>query len=498
MAPATLSLPLLQGSDMPHERHPTKQLMLFLGLVSALEGADAMLLPASFEALQLDLGFAPLDLGSMSLAQAFMLSLAAPLWGIVADREMLPRRSILAVGAVGWGVITLLLASVSSRNTMILLRVANGSMLACLGPVTQGIIADVTMETQRGQVLGKLGLMTLGGNVFAALLTTPLSTQDVLGVQGWRVAFAVVGLVSLTVGALIHVMMEEPTKERWDGIDYLQDQSVRSKTPCSIERGSSISSIGSAVGEEAVRLRDYLRMPSFLVIVLQGCFGGMPWNALGFSTMYFQQAGFGDIHSSILSALAMGSGGVGNLIGGYVGDSFASRWPNHGRALAAQISVASGIPCVLLLYWLIPPNPAYFPYFASIVILLGLTSSWCSAGVNRPLLSEIVSPSGRSVIMAWDTALEGSMAALLGAPAVGVLSQEVFGFKLGATHQAMSLSAGTEPNTRALGMALVVSTTFPWIVCLLLYSLLHWSYPRDRAALLERRGASMLSPKSLP
>ncbi|CAE8585645.1 unnamed protein product [Polarella glacialis] len=267
------------ASGRPDQRLPSRRLLAFLGAVSALEGADAMLLPASFRALQLDLALTPLDLASMSLAQALMSSLAAPVWGILADRGVLPRRIILAFGALGWGVVTLLLAAASSRNSMLLLRAVNGSLLACLGPVCQGIVADVTAESKRGEVLGLLGFLTLVGSMLASLITTPISRQMVLGVQGWRVAFSGIGAASIFVAILIWAQMEEPEKkESWgeplpvpedvaaEGELDAATPSKSPKTPSFVRRTASFACGSVACGSRlgAFRLRDYLQTPTFM------------------------------------------------------------------------------------------------------------------------------------------------------------------------------------------------------------------------------------------
>ncbi|CAE8595894.1 unnamed protein product [Polarella glacialis] len=517
------------ASGRPDQRLPSRRLLAFLGAVSALEGADAMLLPASFRALQLDLALTPLDLASMSLAQALMSSLAAPVWGILADRGVLPRRIILAFGALGWGVVTLLLAAASSRNSMLLLRAVNGSLLACLGPVCQGIVADVTAESKRGEVLGLLGFLTLVGSMLASLITTPISRQMVLGVQGWRVAFSGIGAASIFVAVLIWAKMEEPEKESWgEPLPVPEDMAAEGeldaatpskspKTPSFVRRTASFSfekllsgscwasSMGSALGEEAFRLRDYLQTPTFMVIVLQGCFGGIPWNAMGFSTMYFQQVGLSDFNASLISALGQGCTAIGTFSGGRIGDALARHFPDHGRPLTAQISVTAGIPCVFLMFWVLPATPASLPWYALLTALMGLTASWCATGVNRPILSEIVSPNGRSVIMAWDAALEGSMAALFGAPAVGFLSERVFGYKLetgldvGGSNASLANDLEQANNTRALGLALVWATSGPWLLCLSLYTFLHWSYPKDRARVAAlKAGGSWCTPHGTP
>lgn len=53
--------------------------------------------------------------------------------------------------------------------------------------------------------------------------------------------------------------------------------------------------------------------------------------------------------ASALVALFHGGIALGGLLGGWVGDATAARWPNHGRIAATQFSVATGIPFALLL-----------------------------------------------------------------------------------------------------------------------------------------------------
>mmetsp|Transcript_47216 Transcript_47216/g.146077 ORF Transcript_47216/g.146077 Transcript_47216/m.146077 type:complete len:128 (-) Transcript_47216:91-474(-) len=78
--------------------------------------------------------------------------------------------------------------------------------------------------------------------------------------------------------------------------------------------------------------------------------------------------------------------------------------------------------------------------------------------------------------MAWQTALEGSCAAVLGNAMVGLLAENIFGYDL-SNRDAESLS--NPENQAALGKALALTVCFPWVICLAFYTMLHWSYPRD-------------------
>mmetsp|Transcript_8005 Transcript_8005/g.17304 ORF Transcript_8005/g.17304 Transcript_8005/m.17304 type:complete len:540 (-) Transcript_8005:112-1731(-) len=467
-------------------------LLALLCAVCSLEGADAMLLPVCFHALERDLALTPVNLAYMALAQALFQSVAAPVWGIIADRGIATRRTILTMGCVGWGLVTILLAVVNSFSSMIVLRAVNGSLLACLNPVSQGLVADITAEHRRGRILGLLQFSVQAGMAVVALVATPLSTRSILRMQGWRVVFSAVGLCSLLLAVLVGCSMEEPPREG-SGEGTSAANGTKEKE-ASIEKADRSTGKGCGlILSEVKRLSSLFRLPTFTVIVLQGLFGSVPWNALGFGTMYFQKAGFSDEQSASLTFLFLVATAFGGLLGGCVGDGLTHCCPRHGRPLTAQISVSSGIPIVTLIFLVIEPNPEAFIPYVVLMVTLGLTSSWCGAGVNRPILSEIVGPESRSVIIAWDVALEGSAAALLGAPAVGFLAERVFGYSvlpsaghasLGKLHDGSSQAAmeelANDRNVHALGSALATATSVPWLICLVLFTFMHWSYPRDK------------------
>ena len=86
-----------------------------------------------------------------------------------------------------------------------------------------------------------------------------------------------------------------------------------------------------------------------LSILLQGVVGGMPWNAVGYFTMWLQTLGFSDMPAAALTALFWGGTALGNLVGGIVGDLLAKRLPNVGRQLTCQVSIMTPpiIACAL-------------------------------------------------------------------------------------------------------------------------------------------------------
>jgi len=435
------------------EERQASPLLQFLCCVALVEGADMVLLPSVFCALQRDLGLSLNDLATMTLFQALCQAGAAPFWGVLADRGILTRKRVLILGAVVQGLVTGILAAVDTLIPMILLRSLNGAMLASLRPVGNGVLADVTSESRRGRVYGWIFFALNIGQTVGSLVGTPLSTRDVGGLQGWRVAFLGVGIFSIAVGVMVALLMTEPERE-----------------------GAKLGGQQKSILYELQRLWGYCKMPTFLALVLQGCFGCVPWNAMGYRTLFFQVGGLGDFQASLIQALGQLSGAIGALFGGVLADVVTKNClPLHGRPLVAQISVFMGIPIAFLTFMVLPPASTAFWYYLFLACLLGLTASWCATGVNLPILSEIVPADNRSAVMAWQTALEGSCAAVLGNALVGVLAQNVFGYDLGAATEAM----GNPENQKALGKALTLTVALPWLICLVFYTGLHWSYPRD-------------------
>eukprot|EP00434_Breviolum_minutum_P030224 symbB.v1.2.026732.t1/scaffold2694.1/size91562/8 len=58
---------------------------------------------------------------------------------------------------------------------------------------------------------------------------------------------------------------------------------------------------------------------------------------------------------------------------------------------------------------------------------------------------------------------------------VGFLAEQVFGYRLDNSDHARA----DVDSRRALGKALTLTCFTPWLICLVVFSLLHFTYPRD-------------------
>jgi len=451
----------------PDDREPTYLMQGLLCAVASLEGADTVLLGASMGALIDDKILKLTDVSYMTISQMVLTNLAAPFWGILADRGIMKRRTILLVGALGQGFVTILLAFVTSMLPMIFLRALNGALLAALRPISNGIVADMTAESKRGKIFGRIQSALLLGMFVTNMTVVPLApAKNVWGTHGWRVAYVIVGSVSVLVSALVTAFMREPPRA-----EEARDCGAGG-------RGGGCAAAASEVGN----LLKFFRMPTFCVMILQGIFGTIPWTVMGYQTLFFQKEGMHNGLVGFLTSIGPVTGAAGNIIGGMVADGLARRFHLHGRPLSAQLTVAFGVPLMYLIFMVVPMEKDSFGMYLALSIAFGLLGSWAQSGTNFPILSHIVPSQARSRILAWECALENSIANAVGPLVVSLIAEKAFGYDLGAD----SGTSEDKDAARALGRALAATICIPWTIDFFLYSLLHWTYPRD-VRRLERR-----------
>lgn len=278
-------------------------------------------------------------------------------------------------------------------------------------------------------------------------MTTSIASSVLFGVAGWRVAFAGIAFASVLLSGVLVLFLHDHRKPHSD----------------------------TSVSEEIGTFISYLRNPTFIIIVVQGCLGSIPWSALGFLVMFFQCCGISAFFAAVIESCRMLGCAVGQDFGGYVSDTL-TRWSRfHGRPLTAQISVSLSIPAIFAVLAVIPPQPSSVALYAVILFAFGLTASWCGGGVNKPILTEVVTSKHHARIISWLSALEGSSAACFGSPLVAFLAQHVFEYD-----PVSEPSAEVQATNRdALATGMLWMTTIPWTMCFLAYALLHLTYKRD-------------------
>jgi len=450
----------LSESEPPEDKdvfvEGRKETQVVMNTANIIDNADSQLFPSVYPQIQSSLGLSIDQLGTITFAQSLLQSLTAPLWGWWNDRHS--RKKVLAFGLFLWGAVTILLAFAVQYYDMLFYRAITGIGLACIVPTTSSVIADYFPKEKRGKAFGWLGLTQFLGLIIGTLFATAIVdiSSKILGMDSWRFVFVIWGLVSIGIGVLVWFFAKDPVRGQMD----------------------------NASGEKHnLTWKDYkeiLTNKTFLVIVLQGLAGSIPWNGLLFLTTWFEFVGFGPLVAGLLFAVLATGAAVGELLGGWLGDRAAKWSPNRGRVMIAQISGISGIPMILLLFFVIPMKTSSMLLYIILGVLTGLLKTWSAPGTNSPIFSEIFPPEIRGSVYGVDRIFEGSFQSL-GTVLVSLIAT-AFGYQTLPPGQKIADQTAifNATNAMALAQGMFWVGFVLWILGVCLYTLVYIYYPKDR------------------
>ncbi|KAK9079474.1 hypothetical protein SSX86_001146 [Deinandra increscens subsp. villosa] len=443
-------------------RAETVTTLILVNLAGIMERADESLLPGVYKEVGEELHADPTRLGSLTLFRSIVQASCFPLAAYLAARHN--RAHIIAYGAFLWAAATFLVAFSSSFLQVAISRGLNGIGLAIVGPAIQSLVADSTNDENRGMAFGWLQLTSNLGSIIGGLLSLLIASTTFMGIPGWRVAFHLVGIISVFVGILVRLFADDPRFSSPENENFI----TKSQT-----------FQWSYVKEVMLEAKSVVKIQSFQIIVAQGVMGSFPWSALSFAPMWLELTGFSHNNTAFLIFLFVIGNSVGGLFGGRAGDVLSKRFPSSGRIVLAQISSASAIPLGLLLLLGLKHDDDHdllVPH-ALVLFIMGFFISWNGPATNNPIFAEIVPEKSRTSIYALDRSFE-SILSSFAPPIVGILAQHVYGY-IPIEKGSESVSTNRD-NAMSLAKALYVSIGFPMALCCFIYSFLYRTYPRDR------------------
>jgi len=497
----------LPGAD----EYPTGPLVAFLILIMITDGSDGALFPNVSKALERSVNFNVGILGQMATLQGFIQAFFGPFWGVMCARGYMQRKTILATMTILQGMATILMCFfIPTANswfgwyTMMALRGINGACLAGLLPVANSIIADRFDDAIRGRMFALMNMSrglgaTLAGAIYSITsemcptegrysscelaatgcdenLPTP-APCSCGALWGWQWSFIVTGTLCVVFGPIIYLKMSPPPVTAKD---------------------VSNSNENIVVSELKALAALLWNTPTFGILVVQGCFGGLPWSALQFRSFFFETAGLTKVEVTTIMTTIGFVGIFGGGFSGWLSDYLTSIWPMHGRILNAEFSVYGGVPFAFFTFSAsVAPTPeTAFTYFMTLSILMHLICGGVGGGTNAPILSQLAEPSERALVIAWQASLEGSIASF--GPLVFTALNAYFGYDPACNEPCPNLVPPSCPklddgapdldaNRDAAGTALLFTSSVPWIICGALYTSLHYFYPRDMERIFERR-----------
>lgn len=242
----------------------------------------------------------------------------------------------------------------------------NGIGLALVTPAIQSLVADYSDDNSRGSAFGWLQLTGNLGSLIGGLFSIMLASTTFMGIAGWRIAFHVVALISVTVGILVRLFAVDPHYINFGN----KKQHVR-------------KSAWREMKDLVVDAKAVVKIPSFQIIVAQGITGSFPWSALSFAPMWLELMGFTHKGTGILMVTSAVASSLGGLFGGKMGDYLAKHYPNFGRIVIYQISSASAIPLAALLLLGLPEDPSTGFLHGSVMFIVGFCISWNAPATNK-------------------------------------------------------------------------------------------------------------------
>ncbi|XP_044474897.1 uncharacterized protein LOC123202814 [Mangifera indica] len=442
---------------------PETVTLVLVNLAGIMERADESLLPGVYKEVGVALHTDPTGLGSLTLFRSIVQSSCYPIAAYLAVRHN--RAHVIALGAFLWAAATFLVAFSSTFFQVALSRALNGIGLAIVAPAIQSLVADSTDDSNRGVAFGWLQLTSNLGSIVGGLFSVLIAPITFMGIPGWRIAFHLVGLISVVVGILVRLFANDP--------HFLDD---RTKT---INQRPS-KSFWLEVKDLILEAKSVIKIPSFQIIVAQGVTGSFPWSALSFAAMWLELIGFSHKKTALLIALFVIASSIGGIFGGKMGDLLSTRLPNSGRIILAQISSASAIPLAAVLLLGLPDDPSTAVMHGLVMVIVGFCISWNAPATNNPIFAEIVPEKSRTSVYALDRSFESIVSSF--APlVVGILAQHVYGYKPVPQGSTASEEIATDrENAGSLAKALYTSIGIPMALCCLIYSFLYSTYPRDR------------------
>ncbi|KAH9605023.1 hypothetical protein KSS87_013329 [Heliosperma pusillum] len=443
---------------------PETLTLVLVNIAGILERADESLLPGVYKEVGAALNIDPTGLGSLTLFRSLVQSSCYPLAAYLAVRH--DRTHVIALGALLWATATFLVAFSTTFFQVAVSRALNGIGLAVVIPAIQSLVADSTDDSNRGMAFGWLQLTGNMGAILGSTCSVLVASASFLGIPGWRIAFHLVGLVSVLVGILVRVFATDPR---------FSNQTEKAKSE------NSKMSFWSEVKEVIEEAKFVVKIPSFQIIVAQGVAGSFPWSGmLSFAPMWLELIGFSHETTAFLFGLYVIGNSLGGLFGGKMGDILSKSSPNCGRIILSQISSGAAVPLAAILFLGLPDDPSAAFKYGLVLFVMGLFTSWNAPATNNPIFAEIVPEKHRTSIYALDSAFE-SILTSFAPPLVGVLAQHVYGYKpIPKGSSDSSVTKIDRQNGASLAKAINITFTITMTACCAIYSLLYCTYPRDR------------------
>lgn len=406
-----------------------RRLLLLLTGINLVNYLDRYVVAAILEPLGKELHLSDAQLGRLTFVFIAVYMCAAPIFGYLADRFHRPR--LIAGGVVLWSLATLGAAFVHSYPALLVMRSLVGVGEAAYASLGPAMLADGFPESGRAKAFTWFYLAIPVGSAFGYGLG-----GLVAGAWGWRASFLVAGLPGLAL-ALWMAFQADPAR---GAMDTLRDDDANASYLQGLKR--------------VFLNRIWLACTASYVAYTFAMGGLSTWGPTLLQRRFAVSTAKAGL---VFGGLAVVTGILGTLLGGWLTDRWQKRWPDAGAGLSG-ITLLAAAPVVAWALATRSLDAAYLMFFLGMFLLFVNTSP-----VNTLTVSSLPAS-----IRATGVAVNVLLIHLLG----DAISPELVGRRADALHAA-GLSGG-DALARSLTLvlpAIVISGLALW-----------WARHRPRAA----------------
>jgi predicted MFS family arabinose efflux permease len=386
--------------------------LAILTTASLLSVADRLVLSILLEDIKAEFGLNDTQLGLLAgLAFTFFyVTLGIP---IARFADLRNRKKIVAVAITVWSAMTALCGVATGFLTLFLTRLGVGVGEAGGGPAAFSILGDYF---QKHELARAMGILTLGATL--GTVTGLMAGGYFAGLFGWRMAFVMLGLPGVAIGAIIYFTVREPPRGRYsEGPAHDNERETLSQTARSLASNkvfwrvslgwAMITSIGYAIAIwlAPIMLRNFEVSTSEVGLYL---------------------------------GLAFALGGIpGPILGGYLTDYLTGRFSPKWRGWLPAVAAIACLPA----FWLCLTATSFWPFLG--FFALGYAIFLLNQAPTLSLLQTFVKSGERAFALSIALLLNNIIGQALGPAVVGILSDAlvpVYGVK-GLNYAVMILCA---------------------------------------------------------
>lgn len=374
------------------EVHPqSKKALTLLTIVNYFNYIDRFILSAVLLSIKIELQLTDFEAGLLATAFMVPYMFTSPLFGWLGDTQS--RTKLLAGGVLLWSLASLMTGWAGTFIILAFSRFILGFGESAFTTVATPFISDFYPSSKRGRALA----------IFSSGLPVGAALGFVLGGIlakwiGWRNAFLVVGFPGILMSILILTLPDPKTKHIYQKFD--------------------IKKI----------IKDLFQNSTYFWATLGYCaYSFVVGGIAHWVPTYLQRTYSLDQMKAnmIFGGIAVGSGLIGTLLGGQLGDRWSNTLGSGGHLKIAALSMGLSFPFyVATLY---APNVEWLVFFLAITQLLFFLST---SPISVSLIESVPNPS-RTTAMAIAIFLCHILGDALSSPLIGLISDRTNSLKTG-------------------------------------------------------------------